>query len=134
MLATWRSRCLFLLLASTFCGWAAAQAPSANYDESRVGAYTLPDPLIFNDGKPVRDARDWKRRRQEILELFATSMYGHSPQAPKHTRFDIFDIDKTALGGKAIRKQVTVYFSAKKDGPRRMCSSTFPLARTSRFQ
>ena len=49
-----RNAC-FCLLASIFCGWAAAQAPPANYDESRVGAYTLPDPLIFNNGKPVRE-------------------------------------------------------------------------------
>ena len=69
-------------------------------------------------GSRCASARDWKRRRQEILELFATNVYGHSPKAPKHRDFDVFDIDKTALGGKAIRKQVTIYFSAKKDGPR----------------
>jgi hypothetical protein len=118
MLPTSRSQCLFLLAASLFFGWAAAQAQSANYDELRVGAYTLPDPLSFNDGKTVHDARDWKRRRQEILELFATNVYGRSPRAPKHTSFDVFDVDKAALAGKAIRKQVTIYFSANKNGPR----------------
>ena len=92
--------------------------PTTNYDESKVGAYTLPDPLIFNNGKPVRSARDWKRRRAEILELFATNVYGHSPRAPKHISYDVFDIDKAALGGKAVRKQVTIYFSGNKNGPR----------------
>ena len=29
----------------------------------------------------------------------------------------MFDTDKNALGGKAIRKQVTIHFSADKDGP-----------------
>src|SRR5690349_11974782 len=29
----------------------------------------LPDPLIFLDGRPVRTASDWERRRQEISDL-----------------------------------------------------------------
>jgi hypothetical protein len=91
---------------------------SANYDESKVGAYTLPDPLVFNDGKPVRNAKDWQKRRAEILALFETNVYGHSPKAPKNIRYKIFDLDKNALNGKAIRKQVTIYFSSKDDGPK----------------
>jgi hypothetical protein len=106
------------LAALLVCVGAGAQAPSANYDESKVGAYTVPDPLVFNNGQPVRTARDWKRRREEILELFATNVYGHNPEAPRHISFDVTDIDRAALGGKAIRKQVTIYFSSKKDGPR----------------
>jgi hypothetical protein len=102
-----------------FCGISAAQSPPPNYDESKVGAYTLPDPLVFNDGKPVRTARDWsRRRRSEILELFAANVYGHSPQAPGPLRYDVFDSDEHALAGKAIRKQVTIYFSSKKEGPK----------------
>ena len=31
-----------------------AQPPGANYDETRVPAYTLPDPLRFLDGRAVR--------------------------------------------------------------------------------
>ena len=109
---------LILLMALFFCAWGVAQGQTANYDESKVGAYTLPDPLTFTNGKPVGTARDWKRRRVELIELFATNVYGHSPRAPKHVSFDVFDVDATALGGKAIRKQVTIYFSANKDGPR----------------
>jgi len=108
----------FLLATLLVCSWTGTQAQSANYDESKVGAYTLPDPLIFNNGKPVRSARDWKRRREEVVELFATSVYGHSPKAPKRITFEMFDSAKTVLGGKAIRKQVTIYFSANKDGPK----------------
>jgi hypothetical protein len=118
MLLKSKPRCLFLLITLLICSRAGAQTQSANYDESKVGAYTLPDPLIFNNGKAVRDARDWKRRRREILELFATNVYGQSPKASKHISFEVFDTDKAALGGKAIREQVTIYFSAKKDGPR----------------
>ena len=31
----------------------------SNYDEAKVGNYTLPDPLVLANGKPVRDAEDW---------------------------------------------------------------------------
>ena len=87
------------------------QMPSANYDESKAGTFILPDPLVFDDGKPVKTAREWKkRRRAEILQLLETNVYGRSPKPPKHIRFKVFDIDKGALDGKAIRQQVTVYF------------------------
>ena len=87
------------------------QMPSANYDESKAGTFILPDPLVFNNGKPVKTAREWrKRRRAEILQLLETNVYGRSPKPPKHIRFKVFDIDKGALDGKAIRQQVTVYF------------------------
>jgi hypothetical protein len=93
----------------------AGQAVSANYDESNAGTFSLPDPLVFNDGKPVKTAREWrKRRRAEILRLMETNVYGHSPKPPKHIRFKVFDYDKEALGGKAIRKQVTIYFPTPK--------------------
>lgn len=95
------------------------QPPSTNYDESKVGTYTLPDPLVFNDGQPVRSVADWhKRRRGEIVELFATNVYGHSPAPPKKLNYEIFDSDQNALGDKAIRKQVTIFFSERKDGPK----------------
>ena len=89
------------------------QPPPANYDESKVGSYTLPDPLITSDGKPVRTAADWtKRRRREILQIFEAEVYGRSPQPPKDINYEVFDVEKNALGGKAIRKQVTIYFTS----------------------
>ncbi len=100
------------------CLNAAAQMPPANYDEARVGSYTLPAPLVFNDGKPVRTPKDWAKRRAEILTLFETNMFGRSPKPPKHTRFEVVDVDKNALGGKAVRTQISIYFSDKNNGPK----------------
>ena len=117
MLPGSRPKYSFLLVAALFCASVCAWGQTPNYDESIVKKYSLPDPLIFNDGKPVRSAHDWKRRREELIELFATNVYGHSPKAPKRLSFEVFDIGKNALGGKAIRKQVTIHFSADKDGP-----------------
>ncbi|OHB80518.1 MAG: acetylxylan esterase [Planctomycetes bacterium RBG_16_55_9] len=96
------------------------QRSETNYDEQKVPAYTLPDPLVMSDGKKVGDALLWKsRRRQEILGLFLTYVYGRSPIGrPAGMVFDVFDNDRKALGGLAIRKQVAVYFTGDKDGPR----------------
>lgn len=59
-----------------------------NYDEALAGAYTLPDPLVLQDGKPVRDARTWyEKRRPEIMRLFEESQFGKSPDRPRGMSF-----------------------------------------------
>src|SRR5580704_5240109 len=118
------------LAAVTLSCWIAngqtAKAPAAvvagipvNYDEALVGTYTLPDPLTLANGKPVRDAKTWnEKRRPEIVKLFEENEYGRTPGRPKDMTFDVFDKGTPALDGKAIRRQVTVYFSADKNGPK----------------
>jgi hypothetical protein len=102
-----------------FMGSAAAQRPAVNYDESKVPSYTLPDPLVMQDGRKVTTASLWwKERRPEILRLFETNVYGRSPGRPKHMTFQVTSVEPNALGGKAIRKEVTVFFSSAKDGPK----------------
>src|SRR5436309_6470132 len=111
--------CIVLLLLVGAIFSQTSEPPAANYDESRVVTYTLPDPLVFNDGRPVRTAADWtKHRRAELLELFATNVYGHRPTPPKKLNYEVFDTDQSALGGKAIRKEVTIYFAETKEGPK----------------
>ena len=62
-----------------------------NYDESRVGAYTLPDPLVMQNGDPVKDAASWYgKRRPEILDLFEREQFGRSPDR-KHISFEVFE-------------------------------------------
>jgi hypothetical protein len=90
-----------------------------NYDEARVGTYILPDPLLLANGKPVRDAKTWNEtRRAEIVRLFEENQYGRSPGRPADMSFDVFDKGTPALDGKAMRRQVTLYFSADKAGPK----------------
>src|SRR5437867_5989814 len=92
---------------------------AANYDESQVGTYTLPDPLVLASGQRVRDAETWyKKRRPEIVKLFENNMQGRSPGRPPAMSYDVFDKGTPALDGKAVRRQVTVYFSADKSGPK----------------
>jgi hypothetical protein len=98
---------------------AVASAAEANYDEALVPAYTLPDPLVLANGDKVADAETWRtKRRPEILDLFRTQMFGRSPGRPEGLCWEAFDCDKEALGGTATRKQVAVYFTGQKDGPR----------------
>lgn len=129
---TYRSCCVFLSLASAFLlalGTASGQRQNeppknvagipVNYDESLVGSYTLPDPLVLADGKRVRDAKTWYgKRRPELVRLFEEHQFGRSPGRPADLSFDVFDKGTPALGGKALRRQVTVYFSRDKAGPK----------------
>jgi len=73
-----------------------------------VAQSALPDPLVFKNGQKVKTAKQWPARRKEILEIMSREMYGIMPGRPGNMHFDVFDQDKTALKGKATRKQVTV--------------------------
>jgi len=88
-----------------------------NYDESKVGTYTLPELLVLANGKPVRDAKTWtEKRRPEIVRLFEENEYGRAPGRPTGMSFDVLDKGTPAMNGTALRKQVTIYFSADKAG------------------
>jgi hypothetical protein len=90
-----------------------------NYDEALVGTYTLPNPLVLASGDSVRGATTWyEKRRSEIVRLFEENEYGRCPDRPADMHFDVFDKGTLALDGRAIRKQVTVYFSADTAGPK----------------
>src|SRR4051794_15588034 len=91
----------------------------ANYDEAKVGSYALPNPLVLASGQPVRDVRTWnEKRRPEIIHLFEENEYGRAPGRPSDMSFDVFDEGTPAMGGKALRKQITIYFTADKNGPK----------------
>ena len=94
-------------------------AQGANYDEAKVPEYTLPDPLVFNDGRRVASAKKWRtERRAEVLELFRKHVYGRSPGRPKNLSFEVLEVAPKANRGKATRKQVAVYFTPRRNGPR----------------
>jgi hypothetical protein len=58
----------------------------SNYDEAKVKPYTLPDPLVFANGTPVRSAREWPKRRAEIVAMYEAQIFGRiPPSAPRVT-------------------------------------------------
>ena len=83
-----------------------------NYEEDSVGAYTLPDLLTLSNGQPVTNAKTWtEKRRPELLKLFEEIEYGKMPAPPAALHFNVFDKGTPVLNGKALRRQVTVYFT-----------------------
>ena len=98
-----------------------------NYDESKVGTYTLPDPLVTTKGVRVRDAATWTRvRRPEILRMIETTQFGRAPGKPGKVVVDRFDTGTVALGGKAIRRQTTLYLTDDRSGPKAEVLSYVP--------
>ncbi|OFX39038.1 MAG: hypothetical protein A2X03_03625 [Bacteroidetes bacterium GWA2_40_15] len=85
-----------------------AQQFTPNYDESKVPEYKLPDLLVFNNGSKVTDMSDWDKRRQEILKVFETEVYGISPAWKGKLLSQEISSDNNALEGKAIRKEIKI--------------------------
>jgi hypothetical protein len=99
---------------------------TSNYDESRVGSYTLPDPLVLADGTKVRDAKTWQRvRRPEIVRLYESEIFGRVPAtAPRvawkvvgDTKGDalvtVKHVDGVIGGAETPRIRLTLYTPAK---------------------
>lgn len=96
----------------------AAPLPEANYDEAKVGTFTLPDPLVMSDGSRVQTANDWKtKRRPEILGLFQKEVFGRSPGRPEDLKFEVKSTKKDALDGLATRREILVRVPSKPEWP-----------------
>jgi (4-O-methyl)-D-glucuronate---lignin esterase len=117
----WRPSGSLALLAALFPALLAAPAvqPPAqsppNYDEARVPPYTLPDPLVAEDGTRVTSAGQWVDRRKALLGLFATSEYGATPGPRPAVWTTRTSRVVGALDGRAIRIQVTLNFGDRPD-------------------
>jgi hypothetical protein len=97
-----------------------AAFPQANPDQYRqpVAPAHLPDALVFADGTRVATPAQWLKRRKELIALFTEQMYGRMPGRPVQMRFNVHNVDRHALGGKATREQISIQFLGKEDGPR----------------
>jgi hypothetical protein len=105
-----------LLLVAPQAGWqanpqvvrdTAAKQPEFNYEESRVPAYTLPEPLGGAAAK-VRTPDEWRTRRAQILELFRDNVYGRSPGRPERVAFKAIEENTRAMDGAATLKRIAV--------------------------
>lgn len=86
----------------------------ANYDETKVPDYTLPDPLTCESGKPITTAGEWREiRRPEILGLFAEHVYGHTPASGPVTA-EVTEEGSVAGG---TRRQVRIGLAQYPDWP-----------------
>lgn len=114
MTKTLQNACAVVLASAAV---AEAQPAGFNYDEAKVPAYVLPDPLVSQAGEKIATADAWRtKRRPELLRLFEREVYGRSPGKPPAFVVES-SVDRQALDGKAVRKQITVHFSTDKSGP-----------------
>jgi hypothetical protein len=86
---------------------------AANADESKATPYSsLPDPLTFRDGQPVKSPRDWTRRRAEIVEGFDREVYGRVPAETPSVRWEVTGTTTEMVGGIAmVTKQLVGHVS-----------------------
>src|SRR6266542_163898 len=89
----------------------------SNYDEMKVPPYTLPDPLVMANGRPVRNAEAWKVRRAEIVKLYETEIYGRVPANAPPVTWQITETDPTAREGMAVMKRLVGRVGNVPDGP-----------------
>src|SRR5688572_28522306 len=76
----------------------------ANYDESKANPYpTLPDPLMLANGKPVKSAKDWwKKRRPELVEIYDREIYGRVPAHLPAVTWSVRESREDMVGGKPV--------------------------------
>jgi hypothetical protein len=76
-------------------------AHPVNWDESKANPWpNLPDPLIFNNGKPVKSAKDWTtKRRPELVELFDNDIVGRVPANVPAVHWEVVSSTPGSEGG-----------------------------------
>lgn len=103
----------------------------ANYDETTVPEYTLPDPLAPSGADRVGNRQEWESRgRPRTLELFERHVYGKVPETFRPAVRWRLDAEKPeALDGCAVRREylvtigsgpevrLLVYLPKNADGP-----------------
>lgn len=105
---------VFLMMLLIGDDLAEAQQSLANYDESAVGEYVLPELLKLQDGTPVTSIGKWvKQRRPEVLGLFRDHVYGRTPKDWGSVNFEVKSTKADALGGLATRKLVQITLVGK---------------------
>ncbi len=99
-------------------GQIASGAGAAITREQDVPPYRLPDPLMREDGKLVKDAREWReKRRPELLQQFESEVYGRTLVGrPAGMRFVVRDEKRNVQGGLGTRLRVGVLFEGREDG------------------
>ena len=84
-----------------------ATDPHLSFDPASVAPYTLPAILRHADGSAVTDLDSWRAgRRLEILDAFATHVYGCTPAAAAPMRVDVRQRDPQALDATATRSEI----------------------------
>ncbi|GAB4025948.1 dienelactone hydrolase family protein [Spirosoma gilvum] len=100
---------LYFIFLLTCIRLQAQQKNEANYDESKVPPYTLPDVLKTTKNQTVRTKADWEKvRRPEIIQLFEEQVYGQMPKSFDRLTYSIKNERANAMAGKATLKELAI--------------------------
>lgn len=84
-----------------------------NYREDAVPPYRLPDPLVLDDGRPVRDADAWfRQRRPELMAGYEREIFGRVPAGAPAVRFEVAEPAAPAFDGHAKRRRIVAHFGS----------------------
>jgi len=102
---------IFIFLGAMTPSTIFAQIP-VNYDESLMPSFTLPNPLVLDNGETIKSAKEWEKvGRPAVLQLFSDHVQGRNPLSAKvKIQAEVRKINNEALGGKAISKQIRLSF------------------------
>ena len=111
---TYKKNILFAaLLHFAICAY--AQQPfEANYDETNVGNFTLPDPMMRPDGSKVANKKEWEKQRMYWLSLYQQFMFGKMPTQKVNQSSKL--LSRTIImNGKAVQYVWRLSFERKHD-------------------
>jgi hypothetical protein len=71
-----------------------------NWDEAKANPWPkLPDPLLLNNGKPVKTAKVWStKRRPELVEIFDREILGRAPAHTPAVRWEVTGTGQGSVG------------------------------------
>ena len=101
---------ILILLSVVFIS-AGSWSQEANYDESGVPFYVLPELLKSADRTLIETSDDWEKiRRPEVLELFRQYVYGRVPEGAYSQSYEVLSQERKALDGVADLYEPDVFF------------------------
>ena len=72
---------------------------AANFDESKVRSYVLPDPLQLKNGQRITTAAEWwKQGRPQIVEYFDREVYGRVPATTPKVNWEVKSAKREMAG------------------------------------
>lgn len=82
--------------------------PEYIWHEENVPDYVLPDPLVNSDATRTQSPGEWVQKREQILNLFRSEMYGKRPGKPENLSFEIVEENPAAMNGQATLKRISI--------------------------
>jgi hypothetical protein len=77
--------------------------------DATISSLNLPDPLIMNDGQPVKTVAQWRIRREEMKKILLENFIGEIPPAPGNVEGTV-TASTPVLGGKVVFRQIDLKF------------------------